>query len=65
MKTLLVIAVLIIDPISGNGAPVTPVTQHAYVIQDAKCEYVRDHPSVVGSWKDIFGPDTILYCVEE
>lgn len=56
MKVLLIIAVLI------DGAP---VIKQVFPIQDAKCEYVRDHPVVRGSWKEIFGKNTVFYCVED
>ncbi len=57
MTETLIIALLI------NGV-FTP--QHSYAITgDAMCGDIRQRPSVVESWKDIYGPGVILKCVED
>lgn len=54
MKSVLVIATLI----GGSFQPV-----QSFLVES--CEQTKDLPVVVESYKDAFGPETILYCKDE
>lgn len=55
MNILLIIAIL-----NGDILEVKQV----YPVQDIKCEELIQHPAIIKSWKEIYGDDTVFYCVE-
>lgn len=54
MKSLLIVAALV----GSNFQPV-----QSFLVES--CEETKNIPVVVESYKDAFGPDTILYCKDE
>ena len=55
MNILLVIAIL-------NGDIIE--VKQVYPVQDAICEELIQHPAITKSWKEIYGSDTVFYCIE-